>query len=51
VDPTAGVAAVLGMQLVPTNDDTHKRLFGMLEREVYKGLESAPTEGNPNPSL
>jgi hypothetical protein len=38
VDPTTGVAAVFGMQVPPTGDDTHKRLFSVLEREVYAGL-------------
>ncbi|KAJ6578097.1 beta-lactamase [Mycena capillaripes] len=38
MDPATGVAAVFGMQLVPTGDDTHKRLFDALERELYKGL-------------
>ncbi|KAJ6578099.1 beta-lactamase/transpeptidase-like protein [Mycena capillaripes] len=38
VDPAAGVAAVFGMQLVPTGDETHKRLLDELEKELYKGL-------------
>ncbi|KAF7375628.1 hypothetical protein MSAN_00451900 [Mycena sanguinolenta] len=38
VDPTTGVAAVFGMQLVPTGDETHMRLFDVLERGVYAGL-------------
>ncbi|KAJ7239366.1 beta-lactamase/transpeptidase-like protein [Mycena haematopus] len=38
VDPTAGIAAVFGMQLVPTGDDTHLRLFDVLERGIYAGL-------------
>ncbi|KAJ6562009.1 beta-lactamase/transpeptidase-like protein [Mycena capillaripes] len=40
VDPTTGVAAVFGMQVVRSADDTHKRLFNVLEREVYKTFAS-----------
>ncbi|KAF7335429.1 hypothetical protein MVEN_02195900 [Mycena venus] len=38
IDPQAGVAAVFGMQLVPTGDDVHMRLLDVLERGVYAGL-------------
>jgi hypothetical protein len=38
VDPAAGVAAVVGTQLVPTMDDTHERKFNELERALYGGL-------------
>ncbi|KAJ6561998.1 beta-lactamase [Mycena capillaripes] len=40
VDPTTGVAAVFGMQVVRSVHDTHKRLFSVLEREVYKAFDS-----------
>ncbi|KAJ6489042.1 beta-lactamase/transpeptidase-like protein [Mycena sanguinolenta] len=40
VDPTTGVAAVFGMQVVPTGDETHIRLFDVLERGIYAGLNA-----------
>ncbi|KAJ7812332.1 beta-lactamase [Mycena leptocephala] len=39
VDPTAGVAAVLGTQLLPPADETYDRMYGVLEKELYAGLE------------
>ncbi|KAJ7789773.1 beta-lactamase [Mycena olivaceomarginata] len=38
VDPAAGVAAVVGTQLVPTMDDMHERKYNELERALYGGL-------------
>ncbi|KAF7374585.1 hypothetical protein MSAN_00343100 [Mycena sanguinolenta] len=38
VDPTTGIAAVFGMQVAPTSDNTHRRLLDVLEREVYTAL-------------
>ncbi|KAJ7168538.1 beta-lactamase/transpeptidase-like protein [Mycena filopes] len=40
VDPATGVAAVFATQLVPAGDDAHKRLFDVLEREMYSGLNA-----------
>ncbi|KAJ7745676.1 beta-lactamase/transpeptidase-like protein [Mycena metata] len=38
VDPTAGVAAVFGTQLVPPSDDTYERVYVELEGAVYTAL-------------
>ncbi|KAJ7047147.1 beta-lactamase [Mycena alexandri] len=38
VDPTTGIAVVFGSQVIPTGDTTHKRLLGVLEREIYAAL-------------
>ncbi|KAJ7775209.1 beta-lactamase [Mycena metata] len=38
LDPTTGIAVVFGSQVIPTGDTTHKRLLGVLEREIYAGL-------------
>ncbi|KAJ7629725.1 beta-lactamase/transpeptidase-like protein [Mycena polygramma] len=36
IDPTAGLAAVVGNQVVPTGDAEHRRLCDALERVLYK---------------
>ncbi|KAJ6512620.1 beta-lactamase [Mycena sanguinolenta] len=38
VDPTTGVAMVFATQVLPAADDTHERLYDIVEREVYGGL-------------
>ncbi|KAJ6492582.1 beta-lactamase/transpeptidase-like protein [Mycena vitilis] len=38
VDPATGVAAVFGMQVVPTGDNRHLKMWDLLERELYKAL-------------
>ncbi|KAF8177054.1 beta-lactamase/transpeptidase-like protein [Mycena galopus ATCC 62051] len=40
VDPAMGVAAVFGMQQVPTGDEAHMRLWDVLERGIYAGLNA-----------
>ncbi|KAJ7789771.1 beta-lactamase [Mycena olivaceomarginata] len=38
VDPATGVAVVFATQLLPGLDNTHERLYDLVEREVYAGL-------------
>ncbi|KAJ7261705.1 beta-lactamase [Mycena haematopus] len=38
VDPTTGVAVVFATQLLPAADDTHERMYDILERKLYGGL-------------
>ncbi|KAJ6561999.1 beta-lactamase/transpeptidase-like protein [Mycena capillaripes] len=38
VDPAAGVAVVFGTQILPATDDTHERMYALLEKELYAGL-------------
>ncbi|KAJ6492574.1 beta-lactamase/transpeptidase-like protein [Mycena vitilis] len=38
VDPAAGLAVVVGNQVVPTGDAEHRRLCDALEKELYKAL-------------
>ncbi|KAF8155320.1 beta-lactamase/transpeptidase-like protein [Mycena galopus ATCC 62051] len=40
VDPATGVAAVFGMQQVPTRNEAHMRLWDVLERGIYAGLNA-----------
>ncbi|KAJ6557378.1 beta-lactamase/transpeptidase-like protein [Mycena vulgaris] len=40
IDPTTGVAAVFGTQLVPTDDDKHEQVYALLEQELYAGLKA-----------
>ncbi|KAJ6492577.1 beta-lactamase [Mycena vitilis] len=38
IDPTAGLAMVVGNQIVPTGDAEHRQLCDALERVLYKAL-------------
>ncbi|KAJ6601929.1 beta-lactamase/transpeptidase-like protein [Mycena vulgaris] len=38
IDPTTGVAAVFATQLAPRFDNTHHRLYDILEKTLYAGL-------------
>ncbi|KAJ6562001.1 beta-lactamase/transpeptidase-like protein [Mycena capillaripes] len=38
IDPTTGVAAVFGTQLLPLGDPTHEGLYEVLEKELYASL-------------
>ncbi|KAJ7364423.1 beta-lactamase [Mycena albidolilacea] len=40
VDPATGVAVIFATQLLPGLDNTHERLYDLVEREVYAGLST-----------
>ncbi|KAJ7459752.1 beta-lactamase/transpeptidase-like protein [Mycena latifolia] len=40
LDPQTGVAAVFATQLSPTGDDKHERMYALLEKELYSGLQA-----------
>ncbi|KAF8141099.1 beta-lactamase/transpeptidase-like protein [Mycena galopus ATCC 62051] len=44
LDPAVGVAMIFATQILPAADDTHERLYDIVEKELYGGLGLGTTK-------